>query len=718
MMSEFLLEIFCEEIPARMQKKAIIDVEEVFCNFFIENDIKYDKKQILSFISPNRIIFLAKNIDDTKITPTKDRFGPKINANQKAIDGFLRSVNLNHVSDLETKIKSGSEHYYTLIPEKKTEVISTLKEEIPLLLKKISLKWPKTMRWHGSNSNEDFWIRPIRNIMAIFNKNLIQFEFANLTSKSSTIINNKNIKIENFTSYEEVLLKNNIIFNHTQRRELIYSGIKEICEDKNIDTVEKLYSSPLIDEIIGLVSSPKILVGKIDDNFMHLPSEVLILTIKNHQKYLCTKDKYGNLAPYFIFISNIDCKNNNKIILDNEKVLRARLSDAKFFIDEDKKIEFSDRTELLKNIIFHEKLDSLFHKIIRIKSISKFMSVWFSHCDITILEEMATLCKNDLTTKAVAEFPELQGLIGSYYCKNSRINHKIADAISEQYMPIGSKGSLPNTNHGQLLAISDKIDTICGLFLANQRPTSSKDPLAIRRMAIGIINIVLKNNIHIPLKIVIDKSLSLFSNSIILKNYPDLKRKEIPALKKKISYEIIHFFLERLKFILKDDKSLNSKVVNEVARSYEFQIKNNKQRKYNLIDFVNRVRFINDFTNNKESKSIVSSYRRVANIVNIEEGKIEEIFNTQLKRKILLRTKYERILDSKTRKIYKKIEKLTINHQYKECYSLLETLEQPLEDFFNHVIINVDNKNIRNQRFILLSRIKYLFEGIFDFSKI
>ena len=148
MMSEFLLEIFCEEIPARMQKKAIIDVEEVFCNFFIENDIKYDKKQILSFISPNRIIFLAKNIDDTKITPTKDRFGPKINANQNAIDGFLRSVNLNHVSDLKTKIKSGSEHYYTLIPEKRTKVISTLKEEIPFLLKKISLKWPKTMRWH------------------------------------------------------------------------------------------------------------------------------------------------------------------------------------------------------------------------------------------------------------------------------------------------------------------------------------------------------------------------------------------------------------------------------------------------------------------------------------------------------------------------------------------------------------------------------------------
>ena len=193
---------------------------------------------------------------------------------------------------------------------------------------------------------------------------------------------------------------------------------------------------------------------------------------------------------------------------------------------------------------------------------------------------------------------------------------------------------------------------------------------------------------------------------------------EIPALKKKISYEIIHFFLERLKFILKDDKSLNSKVVNEVARSYEFQINNNKQRKYNLIDFVNRVRFVNDFTNNKESESIVSSYKRVANIVNIEEGKIKEIFNTQLKRKILLRTKYERILDSKTRKIYKKIEKLTINHQYKECYSLLETLEQPLEDFFNYVVINVDNKNIRNQRFTLLSRIKYLFESIFDFSKI
>ena len=717
-MSEFLLEIFCEEIPAKMQKKAIADFEEIFCNFFLENNIKYNKKHISSFISPNRIVFLAQNIDDIKITPQKDRFGPKINANQKAIDGFLKSVSLQNISDLEIKLKNNTEYYYTKTPQKEIQIIDILKNELAFLFKRMSLKWPKTMRWQGVNSNEDLWVRPIRNIMAIFNKNLINFKFANISSKNSTLIQGKNIKIDDFLSYNNKLLKNNIIFDHNKRKEIIYNAIVQICKDKKIDIIEDPHNSLLIDEIIGLTSYPKMLVGKIDDDFMDLPPEILTLTIKSHQKYLCTKDKNGNLAPYFIFANNINVENNSKIISDNEKVLRARLNDAKFFIEEDNKVEFSKRTDFLKHIIFHEKLDSLYDKILRVNVMNKFMSIWFPHCDITILEEISLLYKNDLTTKAVAEFPELQGFIGSYYCKKSCINNKISLAIAEQYMPVGAKGLLPITNHGQLLAISDKLDTICGLFLVNQRPTSSKDPLAIRRMAIGIINIILKNNLQIPLKIIIDKSLSLFSNSLISRNYPNLKQKEIVKLKKKISFEIIHFILERLKFILKDDQSLDPKIVNEVARSYEFHLTNNKQRKYNLIDFVHRVKFINNFICCEENKSIINSYKRVANIINIEESKHDKPFNTQIKRKILLRTKYERILDNKTRYIYKKIEKLTVTHKYEECYSLLKTLEKPLEDFFEYVTINVDSKNIRNQRLILLARIKYLFKTIFDFSKI
>ncbi|MDB2550678.1 glycine--tRNA ligase subunit beta [Rickettsiales bacterium] len=717
-MSEFLLEIFCEEIPARMQKKAIDDFEDIFCNFFTENNITFNKKQISSFISPNRMIFVAQDIPNFKITPEKERFGPKINANQNAIDGFLKSVNLNNISDLEIRIKNSSEYYYTKIKEEKINIIDILENQLPILLKKMSLKWPKTMRWHGSNSNEDFWVRPIRNILAIFDKKIINCNFANLSSQNYTLINDKDCKIIDFKSYKDQLSENKIIFDQNQRKEIIYNSIEKICHDNQIDIIEDPYNSSLIDEIIGLASSPNVLLGKIDDEFMDLPPEILILTIKNHQKYLCTKDQYGNLAPYFIFISDIDCKNNPKIIADNEKVLRARLNDAKFFIDEDNKIEFFKRTNLLKNIIFHEKLDSLYDKIHRVNILNKFMSIWIPHCDITILEEMSLLCKNDLTTKAVAEFPELQGMVGSYYCKKSKINSKISEAIAEQYMPVGANGGLPMTNHGQLLAISDKLDTICGLFLVNQRPTSSKDPLAIRRMAIGIINIILKSDLHIPLKIIIDKSLTLFPNSVILKNYPDLKPKEIPSLKKKISYEIIHFFLERLKFILKDDSSLNLKIINEVSRSYEDQLKHNRQRKYNLIDFVARIRFINDFSSNSENQPIINSYKRVANIVNIEQEKDNDIFNPQLKRKILLRTKYERILDNQTRRIYKKVEKLTTAHKYQECFDLLKILEQPLEDFFENVTINIGSKNVRNQRLTLLARIKHLFENIFDFSKI
>jgi glycyl-tRNA synthetase beta chain len=717
-MSEFLLEIFCEEIPAQMQKKAISDFEEIFCNFFTENNIKFNKDQINSFIAPNHMIFLAQNIDNFKITPETERFGPKIDANPKAIEGFLKSVKLKDISELEIKIKNNSEYYYTKIAEEKIAIFNILEQNLPKLLKIMSLKWPKSMRWNGIDNNQDFWIRPIRNILAIFDKNIIKFNFCNLESNNSTLIDNKRVKIADFSSYQEKLQKENIIFDHNKRKEKICNDIQEICQKQQIDIIEDINKTALIDEITGLTSSPNILLGKIDEEFMSLPPEILILTIKNHQKYLCTKDKYGNLAPYFIFASNIDCKNNPKIIADNEKVLRARLNDAKFFIDEDCKIEFSSRTNLLKNITFHEKLDSLFDKTHRINILNKFMSIWIPHSDITILEEMSLLCKNDLTTKAVAEFPELQGIIGKYYCDKSQINQKISNAIAEQYLPLGPNRPLPQTNHGQLLAISDKLDTICGLFLVNQRPTSSKDPLAIRRMAIGIINIILKNNLHIPLKIIVDKSLSLFSNHIILNSYPDIKTKEILELRKKISFEIIHFLLERLKFILKDDKSLNLKIVNEVSRSYKEQLKHNKQRKYNLIDFVARIRFINDFTSKEENHAIINSYKRVANIVNIEENKDKSEFNYQLKRKILLRSKYERNLDNQIRKIYKKTEKFTKLHKYQESYDLLKTLEQPLAEFFDNVTINIDSKNVRSQRLILLARVKYLFENIFDFSKI
>jgi len=717
-MSEFLLEIVCEEIPAKMQKKAISDFEEIFCNFFTENNIKFDENQINSFIAPNHMIFLAQNIDNFKIAPATERFGPKIDSNPKAIEGFLKSVKLKDISELEIKIKNDSEYYYAKIAEEKIAIFDILEQNLPKLLKIMSLKWPKSMRWHGTDNNQDFWIRPIRNILAIFDKNIIKFNFANVESNNSTIINNKRVEITDFSSYQEKLQKENIIFNHNQRREKICNDIQEICKNQKINIIDNVDKNALIDEITGLTSSPNILLGKIDEEFMSLPPEILVLTIKNHQKYLCTKDKYGNLAPYFIFASNINSKNNPKIIADNEKVLRSRLNDAKFFIDEDCKIEFSSRTALLKNITFHEKLDSLFDKTNRINILNKFMSIWIPHSDITILEEISLLCKNDLTTKTVAEFPELQGIIGKYYCNKSQINQKISDAIAEQYLPIGPNSSLPETNHGKLLAISDKLDTICGLFLVNQRPTSSKDPLAIRRMAIGIINIILKNNFHIPLKIIVDKSLSLFSNNVILNSYPDIKTKEITELRKKISFEIIHFLLERLKFILKNDESLNLKIVNEVSRSYKEQLKQSKQRKYNLINFVERIRFINDFTLKKENQTIINIYKRVANIVTIEENKDKAEFNYQLKRKILLRNKYERNLDNQIRKIYKKIEKLTKLHEYQECYDLLKTLEQPLIEFFDNITINIDNKNVRNQRLTLLSRVKYLFENIFDFSKI
>ena len=244
------MEIFCEEITDRMQKKAIADFEKIFCDFFTENDIIYEAEEISSFISPNRMVFLAKNIPDIKITSEIERFGPKINANQSAIDGFLKSVGLKNVSDLDIRVKNNMEYYHTKITKKKIEIFDLLQKKLPDLMKGMSLKWPKTMRWHGKDSNEDYWIRPIRNILAIFDQKLVKFEFANLASKNSIIILNKRVKIENFNSYKDKLLEKNIIFDHNQRKEIIYNNIEKICEDRHIDIIENPHNSHLMNEII------------------------------------------------------------------------------------------------------------------------------------------------------------------------------------------------------------------------------------------------------------------------------------------------------------------------------------------------------------------------------------------------------------------------------------------------------------------------------------
>jgi len=714
-MSEFLLEIYSEEIPARMQNKAAGDFEKIFLEFFAKQNIKVHEKNVKSFISPRRISLLVSKIDEFQILPETQKIGPKFDANPQAIAGFAKSVGAKQ-EDLQI-IKTDKGAYYAF-NSKKTEIPTKeiLENNIVALLQKMSNLWPKNMRWL-SDKSQTRWVRPIRSILAIFDGKIIDFEFAEIKSGKKTfghnLLSKKVLTINNFGEYQQKLEENFVIIDQDERKKFIISEIKKIYHEKNLRTVDELdENNSILNEAAGLAEFPQVGIGEIQANFMSLPKEVLILTAKLHQKYFCLEDKKHNLAPYFIFVSNVEI--NEKIILDNQKVLKARLSDAQFFIQEDLKTPLISRLDDLKNIIFHEKLGTIYDKVKRLENLNKFIAFFIPNANLCMAEKLADLSKSDLNTKCVAELPELQGIVGAYYAKMQGENEELSRAIAEQYLPLGPNSEIPQTPLGSLLALSDKIDTICGLFLVGQKPTSSKDPLALRRAALGIVRIIIQHNISIPLRIITEKSINNFSSKILKSNYPDKNNRELKEIRQTALFEVIEFIVERMKSILKENFNVRADVANVLINDYLHKIKGDK--KFDINRLVSKAIFINDFVNKKENSNIIALYKRVVNIVTIEEKKDNKTYDSNPH--FLLTNKYEKILYKKIKIIAARFKRLNKAAKYQELFELFAQLEAPLHDFLDNVKVNVEENNVRENRLMILGKIKTLFNAVFDFSKI
>ena len=703
-MAELLIEVYGEEIPARMQQKAMDDFKKIFIDFFNKQNIQFKEQDLQTFITPRRLVLLANNIQKTQITPTIHKIGPKINAPDKAIQGFLKSIAINDISKLDKINRENGQYYSYQQPESKINTATILEENLSNLLHKMSGKWSKSMDLIGLQQKQT-WVRPIRNILAIFDKQILNFEFANLKANNQTfghlLMGKKLLEITNFNDYKEQLTKNFVILDWFERRKIIADAINKL--DSNLTEL----NSKLIDEISGLVEYPQILVGKINDEFINLPEEILQLTIKLHQKAILFKQ---NNSLNFIFVSNIKTskKFTKKIISDNEKVIRARLSDAKFYIDEDLKIPFKDRTQLLKNIVFHKKLGSLYYKIKRLEILNKFIAIWVYKADLSDANKLADLAKNDLTTKTVAELPELQGIVGRYYAQNQGENNEICQAIAEQYLPNGQNSELPKTPLGIVLAISDKIDTICGLFLANEKPTASKDPFALRRAALGIIKILFDNKISLPLKIIINKAINCFPQKVFQSLYPNNNKPEITQIKKKLSLEIIQFFVERNKFYLKDQCLVKTDIINQI---FENSYIDDYNKRYSPLLISQKAIFINQLMSNSSNEDIIELYKRATNIVAIAEKKDNKKYNGKVSI-IALKNKYEKLLYKKNKIASRSIKKALKHNNYELAFSALEELKFPIKSFFNNVEINCQNNHLKTNRLSLLSKIKNLFEQI------
>lgn len=614
---KFVLELFCEEIPAKMQKSAAENFAKVAFEVFQKNNLLSQQNDIKSFISPRRMVLMIENLSPNQIQASQKKVGPKIDAQEKAIEGFLKSNGLKAVDELE--IVDG--FYIYNKKENANKTIDILAFSLPIILQKMQNYWPKIMRYDISENIQVKWVRPIRSILALLENEIVNFNFAGLDAGNLSYdkFNNK-LQVINAHEYDKIMVKNNIIYNQNLRKKIIYEQILTVSNDNNIKPLIDFENSVFFDEIVGLCEYPTVLVGNIDNKFLELPSEALILTLQNNQKYICCKDFNGNFSSKFIFICDciINEKNRPKIIHDNEKIMRARLSDLEFFVHEDLQKPLIENVYKLKNIVHHQKIGSIYDKIERFKELAKFLSVFIPHCDITLVDRAVELAKVDLCLKAVGELPELQGYFGSFYAYKQLENHKIVEAIAEHYLPSGANSKLPQTPLAVALSIADKIDNIVSFFLVGQKPTSSKDPYGLRRNALGLIRMSHHHQISLPIRILVERCLKTF-NPKILKNFLGDDKKKFFELKKVLIEEIILFVLERLKTYLHDQENIRTDILNLVIGNYQKNLVNEKT--FDVLFIIKMAKFFNEFIVNQKNENLIELYKRVINILNIEEKK-------------------------------------------------------------------------------------------------
>ena len=713
-MTDFVLEIFSEEIPARMQKNSAENFLKIAQEVLAKNNLNFDEDSIKVFISPRRLALILKNLDTEQIQATQKKIGPKLGSDTRAIEGFLKANGQNKIEDLQ--VVDG--FYVFNKPELAMKTVDIIASSLPTIMQKMQNSWQKLMRYDVDNGNSQAkWVRPIRGIVAIFDEQIVDFNFAFIRAKNITFDKNNNqILINCAKDYEHILQKNNIIVDQHKRKQKIIQKIHKITHENYLKLPENFEKSSFLEELVGLCESPEVLVGEIDNKFLELPDEALTLTLQSNQKYICCKDFDGKFSSKFLFVCDCEINENNiqKIVADNEKIMRARLADLEFFVNEDLKNHLIDYVVKLQKIIYHQKIGTMFEKVERLKEMAKFLSIFVPHCEIGLIERAVDLSKADLATKAVAELPEMQGRFGSFYATKQLENHKISEAIYEHYLPDSASSPTAQSPLGIALAIADKIDTLVGFFLVDERPTSSKDPFALRRCALGIIRTSHQHNIAFPIRILVERSLKSYPLKLLKQNI-STNKKDFFDLKKKLIEDIVRFIVERLKVYLKDQEQVRQDVLNVVMNSYLESLESHKS--VDILYLIKKIKFLDDFLENENHKKLIELYKRSTNILAIEEKKDNKKY--QGRPSVLgFKSKYEKLLYRRIKQISKDFYKFITKAEFEKAFGLLAVIEAPLDHFFEHVVVNDVDGNARENRLIVLSMIRDLFNEVGDLSQI
>jgi glycyl-tRNA synthetase beta chain len=684
---ELLLELLSEEIPAKMQRGAIAELTRLLRERLATAEIP--AAAMRGYVTPRRLTVVADGIPATQPDRTEERRGPRVGAPQPAIEGFLRSAGLGSIGECGVRDIGRGEFYFATIHRPGRPAAEVLPD---LIRGAIShLPWPKSMRYPASSLR---WVRPLSSVICLFDGEVVPLALDRIAVGRTTLghrfLSPGEICVAHAQDYLDRLSDAYVLVDQNRRQEKIREDLDHAAAARQV-TVRS--DSGLLEEVAGLVEFPVVLVGRIDADFMALPPEVLATAMRAHQKYFSCVRPDGSLAPHFLFVADNAASDGGKtIIAGNERVLRARLSDARFFWDQDRRTTLEARIEALSQRVFHAQLGSLLDKAQRMGQLVEFLAPYVRGAVPDRCQRAVRLAKTDLSSAMVGEFPELQGIMGRYYALHNGEDGAVADAIADHYKPLGPNDAVPTAPETVVVALADKIDSLVAFFAIGEKPTGSRDPFALRRAAQGIIRLILENRLRLPLAAAFAQA-----HAILGPGFVDPGE------------ELLDFISERLRVHLRDAFVRHDMIAAVFA--------NTRESAGDLLPLLARVDALGGFLASEDGANLLVAYRRASNIVGIEERKDGCRYDGEIDSR-LLRQLEERALADRLSEVSAKAGTFLSREEFQSAMSELARLRRPVDDFFDRVTVNCDDAALRANRLRLLSRIRATLNQVADFSQI
>ena len=733
-MPDLLLELFCEEIPARMQAQAEADLQKLVCDPLAQADFQFGAPE--TFSTPRRLALIIEGLAERSPPRREERKGPRVGAPQKAVQGFLRAAGIESLDQCETRADKRGEYYVAVIEQAGETAAEALARIVPQAVRRFP--WPKSMRWGDGQLR---WVRPLQGIICTLDGGVVEMEIDGIRSGDVTYghrfmaaepgnpIRPKSISVARPRDYATALEKVNVKVARPRRAQLIRDDARRLAGEQDLELVE---DHGLIDENAGLVEWPVVLSGGFDADFLDVPPEVLITSLREHQKCFSLRRKSGALANRFILVANIEADDGGaEIIGGNERVIRARLSDAKFFWDNDRRRGLEAMAPKLDQITFHDKLGTVGERVERVARLAREIAPAVG-ADADMAERAARLAKADLVSETVGEFPELQGVIGRYIAREMGEPEEVAEAIAAHYKPVGPSDDAPSAPVSIAVALADKLDMLAGFWAINEKPTGSKDPYALRRAALGIVRIVLENELRLPLAEFAttalgqvrlstvdnerrrariekmrqeDPSISIVAGMsaelTIHRNFGDGRKVDERAI------DLLAFFADRLKVHLREQGARHDLIDAVFALPGQDD----------LLMIVARVEALGRFLETEDGANLLAGVKRAANILRIEEKKDARGYAAKPQPK-LFAVDQERTLHEAIKSVNRALAKALKAEDFEAAMAEIAKLRAPVDAFFDHVTVNADDPRLRENRLKLLAQIRAAADQVADFSKI